>query len=310
MGIHHRQYPQRRDVDDGIEGVAYKQSTAEQQERDQQARINLWRTVIREAMEKAAIVEDTEAAVEQVLRDIQVSGKPIAADVSNVLPYVKNLPIKQGIQDALMQAWSQSDYLECSAYNGEILQEAIDGGYQEIASYQLLSGILNRLAKLNNWQLKEQPAEELRSANRRQYLIDIISSGRATYPFWNSAHGQVRWLDVVGLEAESEEMLEALAIKTPELRAMLAGKAAPKPVAPAADEGITSTVKARSIQHPQAQDEFLAHPDHPEREYTKQEIARMSRAEYNNLIYIQGQPRGIARTTAINRILRNEPYAG
>ena len=85
---------------------------------------------------------------------------------------------------------------------------------------------------------------------------------------------------------------------------------APAPVEQA-DTTIEATVPAPKIPveaQVTATDEFLAHPDFPDREYTKRELMSMDRAGYSRLLFSNGQSRGAARRNAISRILSGKPF--
>ncbi len=230
-----------------------------------------------------------------------------------LLPYIKqaNLPMSAELERALSEAWSQSRYFRCGAYDDVVLNEVRQGGYINPSDSKLLLGVVESLGKQQGWALKPQIAKQEQAASQRTRWIATIANGKSTYPVWRKEHGQFRYSSVDDLQNESDEMLEALAQRVPDWRAQLAGRTAPKPSSSTVAEecGVASTVKPQS-RHVETADEFLANPEHPEREYTATEIRRMSRPQINNLLFINGQSRGLARRNAVDRVLRNEPHQG
>lgn len=231
----------------------------------------------------------------------------------SAIPFIKqaNLPMDADLEKALSGAWSQSRYLRCGAYDSVVLDEVHQGGYVNPSDSKLLLGIVESLGKQQSWALKPQIAKKEQAVSQRRHWIATIANGKSTYPVWRKEHGQFRYPSVDDLQNESDEMLEALAQRVPEWRAQLAGRTAPKPSSSSVAEegGIVSAVKPQT-RLVETADEFLANPEHPEREYTATEIRRMSRPQINNLLFINGQSRGLARRNAVDRVLRSEPYQG
>ena len=136
-------------------------------------------------------------------------------------------------------------------------------------------------------------AEQERAADHRRRLIATIASGNTTYPLWSAIHGQFRYLPVEDLESETNEMLEALSQRVPEWRKQL-GSRSPEPVKREAVEGVTAKVAPQKVHYAEAEDEFLAHPSDPAREYNAKELKSMSNTEWRHLLFINGQSRGRA----------------
>lgn len=216
------------------------------------------------------------------------------------------LPLHQDILNALDAAWGASLYERCKAYDSEIIQEATDANlYPDSRSYL---EIIERRGASEGWTLNAEGIrrqKENQHAQHRQRLIDTIAAGRSTYPVWEKQHGQFRYYQVADLQNESDEMLSALATRVPEWRAQLGGYAAPKDTKPQTNESLTLTVPAQNT-FAVADGEFLAHPEHPEREYTRKELVNLSPEKMRELQFFpNGQSRGTARQNAITRILSN-----
>lgn len=216
------------------------------------------------------------------------------------------LPLNQEIVEALDDAWAQSRYFRCAAYDRDVLAEATDANLYPDAQTYL--GIIERRGRENNWTRNLRGRQELdaqRHAQRRQRLIAIIAGGKTTYPLWAKEYGQFRYHDVLSLENESDEMLEALVLRVPEWRAQISG-CGPTKVKAQAEEGISLTAPAQNLLV-SADDELLVNPATGV-EFTANEIKRMGRGEYHRLIFCEGQSRGITRTNAVNRILAGRKY--
>ena len=218
------------------------------------------------------------------------------------------LPLRPEIEAARSKAWGESLYVRKKAFDLMIAEEAHYSGVRADDPRGLLE-IIQRLGGQENWPLNEEGLRRQRqqqNIQRRQRLIQTIAAGRTTYPVWKSEHGQFRYYDVASLENETDEMLEALAQRVPEWREQIAG-GRKESKSRATVEGVSLTSPAQ--KHIEvADDEFLAHPSDPTREYNAREIKSMSREQYNRLIFAQGQSRGKARTNAVTRILAGRKF--
>jgi hypothetical protein len=222
-----------------------------------------------------------------------------------------NLPMKPELRNALDVGWQSSPYQPCDAYEKQILDEALGSGLCDITSIQTLKGILMRLGEQYGWALNSEGVrqmQERQAAERRKRLIQTIAAGRSTYPLFVKAHGQVRYFEVALLENETDETLESLALTVPQLRSQIAGRNSVKRAQPQVEEGISLTAPAQKHAVQVVDDEFLAHPQHPEREYTASEIKRLSSEAYRRLVFSGSQSRGAARRAAITRILSGRNF--
>jgi hypothetical protein len=218
------------------------------------------------------------------------------------------LPLRPEIEEARSDAWRKSLYVRKKAYDLMVAEEAHYSGVRANDAQGLLE-IIQNLGQQHDWKLNE---EGLRRQHQRQdiqcreRLIQTIAAGRSMYPVWRPEHGQFRYFPIADLENESDEVLKALAQRVPEWREQIGGHSL-KGTKPQAEEGVTLSVPAQKHVGV-ANDEFLAYPTDPTREYTTQEIKRMSRDEYNRLVFAHGQSRGTARRNAITRILAGRKY--
>ena len=190
------------------------------------------------------------------------------------------------------------------------------GGYIDANDSNVLLGIISSLGDQENWTRNLRGVEELAEQQliqRRQRRIAAISiNGTKTqYPLWRPEHGQVRYYDCSTLEGEDDANLEALSNSVSSLRAQLAGATAPRPQASTTNDGLTSNVKPQNRLAAQ-EDEFLAHPLNPEREYTATEIKKLSPDDYRRLVFVGDSRHQVnrSRSNAINRILRGEQFKG
>jgi hypothetical protein len=253
-----------------------------------------------------------QAYVEQIFQTLLAAKSWRFDKPETIEPYLAaaNLPLDIELERALSNAWKQSSYTRCQAADEQVLDTIHKEGYADAKDSHLLFGIIQRLGKENNWTRNLRGTQELHEQQRiqrRQRLIQIIGDGRATYPIWKAEYGQFRYSPVEHLENESDEMLEALASRVPAWRNQIADYNSASKAQPQVEEGVLLTTPAQKHIAEQA-DEFLAHPEHPEREYTAQELKRMSRAEMNQLLFIRGQSRGLARRNAVNRVLAAKQF--
>ena len=142
------------------------------------------------------------------------------------------------------------------------------------------------------------------AAHHKQSLISTISGGgqHKTYPLFAANHGAFKYPLCSSLENESDEMLEALALRVPEWREQIAGGKKQREQLP---DGVTATQHAREREL--ESDEFLTFPDSdPPREYTIKEAKQNLR---ELLFYPDSrQGRGPRRVKAVNRLLSGRKF--
>lgn len=164
---------------------------------------------------------------------------------------------------------------------------------------------LSELGKQEKLQAENVGREEL----ERNALIRSITRGKSAFPLWSPIHGKAMSVSSDSLAHENTQRLREIADSVERYRALRDGR----PVAPVqqdVEEGVTATItvqkKTTGYMGDDAQDEFLAHPSDPTREYTPREVKQNIR----ELLFINGQSRGQARVNAINRVLRGEQFNG
>ena len=154
--------------------------------------------------------------------------------------------------------------------------------------------------------LRPEAENRRRAANQRHARINVITgSGRfSSYPVFSKVHGQVRWVSCAGLQNESDETLGFLAEHVPLLRRQISDDKEQSSAHPQNDSLGQLSVKPH--RHIEENDEFLAHPQHSEREYTISE----AKADLKNLLFLpnSNQSRGPRRVAALNRLLAGRKY--
>jgi hypothetical protein len=166
-------------------------------------------------------------------------------------------------------------------------------------------------------QRRDEEDRRAKEQAERARIIQNITGGKSHFMLpqasqkrlWNVDYGKPKSVPSSSLEGESLDALRVIAAEVAAYRVARDGQA-PAPVEQA-DTTIEATVPAPKIPveaQVTATDEFLAHPDFPDREYTKRELMSMDRAGYSRLLFSNGQSRGAARRNAISRILSGKPF--
>lgn len=167
--------------------------------------------------------------------------------------------------------------------------------------------------------LQQQQRGEQYETSLRAKIIQNITNGKPTYSAFSKIHGQVRQFNSAELETMSTGDLRAVEAAVMGYRQRRDGdvggpQEAAESNAPAADRwltenrGLQTTAPAPKNVPVIADDEFLACPSDPSREYTRKELVNMRPADLKNLILCGGQQRSKARSNAISRILQGRRY--
>lgn len=130
----------------------------------------------------------------------------------------------------------------------------------------------------------------------RSQLIETIANGSTQYKRFSKAQGAFRYFSVADLSRLPTEELQEIANEVSEARR----------VGDLSAQELRAQVRASEAAAQQnTTDVFLAHPGHPEREYTATELKRLSREQYRRILcFPNGQSRGPQFAAAITRILR------
>jgi hypothetical protein len=248
------------------------------------------------------------AFVDAVFTDVKASGANFT-DSAAILRAAKRqqVPPDPSIERTWNAGFARKPHLNTSA-SRDIIRD-----YLRQKRLPFTASMIDAALQLiDNKRLAPTPehAQQERAADHRRRLIATIESGHKTYPLWSTVHGQFRYLAVEELENETNEMLEALAQRVPEWREQLTGSHRPEPIKREAVEGVTAKVAPQKVHYAEAEEEFLANPADPAREYTAKELKGMSNTEWRSLLFINGQSRGRARVAAVNRVLRGDKYTG
>jgi hypothetical protein len=171
-----------------------------------------------------------------------------------------------------------------------------------------LADALHELVRDNPQRLavrQDVAAARERQHRRRAHINTISVSGKFTnYPLWSSAHGGFKWLLCSTLENESDEMLAALAERVPSWRVQIKHGSVKEESIPDSDSMGELNTRPEQVELPN--DEFLAFPGDPSREYTPREAKQNLR----ELMFFpnSNQGRGPRRVAAINRLLSGRKY--
>jgi hypothetical protein len=137
----------------------------------------------------------------------------------------------------------------------------------------------------------------------------VMPRGFLQKKYFGSDYGKARNVQSSFLDNLDVDALREIEAAVRAYRVARDGHAEPTAAPEAPAEGVVASVQAQK-HTAEPTDEFLAHPDHPEREYTRKELMTLDRRAYSNLLFMGGQSRGVARRNAIERILRNQPFQG
>jgi hypothetical protein len=130
--------------------------------------------------------------------------------------------------------------------------------------------------------------EAERALQHRRQLISEIANHKESYCVWDKAHGQTRFYKVADLNDESDATVLEVHGLVMEYR-RLAG---------------TPISELRKQERPD--DVFLAHPDHPEREYAPAELKKLQRHEFRRLLFTDSGQSKPGVSEAITRILKGQ----
>ena len=185
------------------------------------------------------------------------------------------------------------------------------------ADHRALAAVITQLGEKGILPLSESGQQEERQAravaqdeSERSALIQSITRGHKSFPIFSPAYGKAKNVDSASLEHETTERLREIDKAVAAYRSARDGARVDPIRERVNDEGISATFttqkKTAGYMGSDANDEFLAHPSDPTREYTPREVKQNIR----ELLFINGQSRGQARVNAINRVLRGEQYTG
>jgi hypothetical protein len=223
---------------------------------------------------------------------------------------------KRSVQEALNEAFIDTDYLQNRAAEKLVVEEAQRKGLPVYDAGILTSivqalgekGVLGLSAR-GEEVLREQRNAQHRSEQRRAWISTISEGGRfSNYPLWSTVHGQFKYIPCDTLEREADDMLHALATRVPGWRAEIAGKRVEREKEEE-PEGISATVRGQTPPAaPQADNDMrLVNPD-TGKEFTRRELINAPRDVMNRLMYFgDGRPNQKA-IAAITRILSTKKF--
>jgi hypothetical protein len=247
-------------------------------------------------------------------------------DKEHVLEIGKDMLLKgewTSVQQALENAKRTANEWNAEGIGARnlLLQSAFNAGLDLAREEDLVATIVHlgehgRLVPSEiGRQRQAEAAQHARDIQERAQLIGEITLGKEMFDLpqqtqrrlWKCDYGRPKAIASSSLDAETLEGLREIAADVRALNQFRYGTTA----APSLQEDNTVTASIPAQKSPTvAQDEFLAHPADPSREYTRKELLSLSRGEYNRLLFNGSQSRGVARRNAIERILRNQPYKG
>jgi hypothetical protein len=185
---------------------------------------------------------------------------------------------------AFAELWQKYPEYELDA-NESVLVSNLRGDEVTIETLSELMAnpsVVKHLAKNQAFHIAERAIAD------RQRLIDEIASGKESYCVWDKSHGQARWYKVTDLNDESDATVLEVHGLVMEYR-RLAG---------------TPISELRKQERPD--DVFLAHPDHPEREYAPAELKKLQRHEFRRLLFTDSGQSKPGVSEAITRILKGQ----
>jgi hypothetical protein len=142
-------------------------------------------------------------------------GRAIRYDNEGLRPFIEaaNLPLDPDTDAALRQAWSQSRYKRCVAYEQIIKDDVHASGYVDLASAQTFLKVINDLGQAQNWDLSavgEQQKVDRASDTVKQHILSFDPNHKK-YPASDSNNwAGVSWLDASTLDGKSPAELNAI----------------------------------------------------------------------------------------------------
>jgi hypothetical protein len=258
--------------------------------------------------------------------DVLKSAEELLTQTINHIPGTPMVGVFTSVLGALERAQEEMAEYDTHGLGAQkaILELAVKRGF-DLGDEQALMVVITNLGQPKNGQQQgflPQSASARQQQNKfenearehfeKDRLIKSITRGKPGFPlprtlqkkYLNEDHGKAINRDSASLARLGLEDLREIDQAVADYRNTRDGMR----VAPADQvEGITATVQNKTgYMGSNAQDEFLAHPSDPTREFTPKEVKQNIR----ELLFQNGQSRGPARVAAINRILRGESYNG
>jgi hypothetical protein len=264
-----------------------------------------------------AVDAELELVRDTAMKDGRIDHYTHVAKIAQQLYNSGQIHLRANVRDALEVARAAVGEYDANGIAAErlIISKALETDLDAANLDDLIATILHLgqnkslPRSASDLQQERQAVATAQEEFERGTLIRSITRGKPAFPLWSPIHGKAMSVSSGSLQHESTQRLKEIADSVERYRALRDGRPV-VPVAEQVDEGIVATITAQKkttgYMGSDAQDEFLAHPDHPEREYTQKEIKQNLR----QLLFIHGQSRGQARVNAINRVLRGEQYNG